>query len=126
MMRLWGRRRGGRGRLLVLRVSVRVCGGDGRELTGGCLAVAAGDFVDDADGVVVFAFAHEVLGGFVDGEAEEADEEHDHGQAAHADDEVAPAHVLAPRALFAFLARVVSEQRPCHERCNDLRDGPVY
>jgi hypothetical protein len=39
---------------------------------GRCLAVSSRDFVDDADGAGVVAFAHEEFGGLVDGEADEA------------------------------------------------------
>ena len=43
----------------------------------GGFAVSARDFVHDGYGSCVVAFAHEVFGGFVEGEAEEAEEEHD-------------------------------------------------
>lgn len=43
----------------------------------GGFAVSARDFVHDGYGGCVVAFAHEVFGGFVEGEAEEAEEEHD-------------------------------------------------
>lgn len=70
---------------------------------GGSFAVFRGDFMDDCDGFGVLAFAHEELGGFVEGEDDEAEDEADHGEATHGDHEPSPSEVLGPRARRGLL-----------------------
>ena len=47
------------------------------------LAVLGSDGVDDFDGLGISAFTHEVLGGFLQVEAEESEDEHDHSESTH-------------------------------------------
>ena len=91
----------------------------------GGFAVAAGDFVDDLNGFSVPAAAHEVFGGFVEGEEDEAAEEHDHCEQAHRDHEPAPAEVFGFGAhRVGFLTGVVAEERPGNKACEELGEGP--
>lgn len=52
-----------------------------REVAG--LAVLLGDGVDDPDGFLVSALAHQVLGRFLKLEAEESEDKHDHSESSH-------------------------------------------
>ena len=47
------------------------------------LAVLGSDGVDDFDGFSISTFTHEVLGGFLQVEAEEPEDEHDHSESTH-------------------------------------------
>ena len=73
-----------------------------------CLTVAASDFMDNADGVLITTFSDKKLGRLVDGEENETDQEHDHGEAAYSNQKVTPTHVLAPGAASALLAGKVA------------------
>lgn len=117
---------GGSGGVRVGHVALGLAGAevmDG-QVRGG--AVTAGNLVHDPNGVLVAALAHEILGTLVYGEEEEAREEHEHGDAAHGEDKVAPAHVVGLGArLLALGTGEAAEQRPGDEAGNDLGDGPV-
>lgn len=90
---------------------------------GGGFAVAAGDFVDDFDGFGVFATAHEEFGGFVEGEEEEAEDKHEHGDGAHDDHEVAPLDGWGALVSEQFKVDSVAICRVCIYRrvhCGDI------
>lgn len=47
------------------------------------LAVLLGNRMDDPDGLFVSTLAHQILGGFLQVEAEESQDEHDHAETSH-------------------------------------------
>lgn len=89
---------------------------------GGGFAVAAGDFVDDFDGFGVFAAAHEEFGGFVEGEEEEAEDKHEHGDGAHDDHEVAPLDGWGALVSEQFKVESVLSCRVCIYRSLECQD----
>lgn len=91
------------------------------------LPIVRCDFVHDRNGIFVAASAHEVLGGFVEVEDEETDDEADEHESAHGVHKVAPALVFGTRAGggCGAAAGEVGDERPCDldERC--VRNVPV-
>ena len=81
--------------------------------------------MDDADGLIIPAFAHVILWALKDGEEHESNDELDQGYAAHGNHKVPPTHVIALRARFSLLTCQVAQQWPCDQRCDYLSKRPV-
>lgn len=90
-----------------------------------CLAVDSGHLMHDPYGFVVMSLAHVEFRRLVDGEQNESNEKHHHGNASHRDHEVSPAHVLGSCADFALLTSQIPKDRPGNERGQKLRQRPV-
>lgn len=81
--------------------------------------------LNDTDGLLVTALAHEILWRLVDLEEGKSDDEHEQRQAAHGEDEISPSHILALRTRLILLTREISQQRPRNQRRNNLRNRPI-
>lgn len=92
----------------------------------GSLSIATSHLVHHLHGFLVLAFTHEEFGRLVDGEEDEATEEHGHCDTAEHNHQVSPSHVLAFGTIRVFLfAGQITQQRPCYQRSKDLGERPV-